>query len=523
MMGLPLLVILTTPACQVTPPQPKATPTPAAHSRDDPAARQGAQPGVSTDVAQRNANVLSTAGVAETQLRYEDAATTLMTFTFSARSDDPQNAAVVERIWTAVNQTQAHRIAALAAQNGSGDATAWWQLADALQRSFDLNAERAAISDWKRNHRDHPAARWPPPAFALIESGVVAPTRVALLLPLSGPLANAGQAVRDGFIAAFFHAGSPVTIRIYNTNDGAVVRLYEQASSDGAQLVIGPLDKSGVAEINAMPNRQVPVLALNYLPSGVAAGAGLFQFGLAIEDEAHAIARRIFDDGLRRVAIIESDLDWSTRAAEAFRWQFSALGGTVASVGVIEDVRAVTDVVGAALLVDASTQRMEALAKTIGSKPEFIARSRSDLDALVALTDPGQSRALKSAMAFHFAADVPIYATSQVVGAATSGALVELDGIRLTELPWRLQASTIRGEVEGSFASASSTLSPLYALGIDAFRLSDRAELLIPSSPGRLLGETGVLKVQSSGAISREPAWAIVKGGALVAIPSLAL
>ncbi len=88
------------------------------------------------------------------------------------------------------------------------------------------------------------------------------------------------------------------------------------------------------------------------------------------------------------------------------------------SVGVIEDVRAVTDVVGTALLVEASTDRMEALAKTIGTKPEFIPRSRSDLDALVALTDPGQSRALKSAMAFHFAGDVPIYATSQVTGGA---------------------------------------------------------------------------------------------------------
>ncbi len=125
---------------------------------------------------------------------------------------------------------------------------------------------------------------------------------MALLLPLSGSLANAGQAVRDGFVAAFFHAGSQTTIRIYDTNGNAVTRLYEKACSDGAQLVIGPLDKSGVAEINAVPNRPVPVLALNYLPPGVAATGGLFQFGLSIEDEARAIARRIYEDGLRRVA-----------------------------------------------------------------------------------------------------------------------------------------------------------------------------------------------------------------------------
>jgi outer membrane PBP1 activator LpoA protein len=517
MVSLRLLVILTIPACQVTPPKATSTPT---QTRDGQA--RAVQPGLPADIAQRNAAVLSAAERAEAELRYEDAATTLMTYTFSARYADPQNAAVVDRIWSDVNQTPAHRVAALAAQSGHDDATAWWQLADALQRSFDLNAERTAIANWKRSHPEHPASRWPPHAFALIESGVTAPSRVALLLPLSGPLQNAGQAVRDGFVAAFFHAESPVAIRIYDTNGAAVVGLYEQACSDGAQLVVGPLDKSGVTELNAAPNRQVPILALNYLPTGATASAGLFQFGLAIEDEAHAIARRIYDDGLRRVAIIESDLDWSIRAAEAFRSQFDVLGGTVVSVGIIEDIRAVTDVVGNTLLVEASTERMEALARTIGSKPEFIARGRTDLDALVALTDPAQSRALKSAMAFHFAADVPIYATSQVVGAAAPGTLGELDGIRLTELPWRVQASAIRSEVESSFANARSTLSPLYAFGVDAFRLSGRTELLIPDSPGRLLGETGVLKVQSTGAIAREPGWAIVKGGTLVAIPSLA-
>ena len=55
----------------------------------------------------------------------------------------------------------------------------------------------------------------------------------------------------------------------------------------------------------------VPVLALNYLPSGIKAGTGLFQFGLAIEDEARAIARRVYADGFPRVAIVESDVDWS--------------------------------------------------------------------------------------------------------------------------------------------------------------------------------------------------------------------
>ncbi len=410
----------------------------------------------------------------------------------------------------------------MAKQTQNASAAAWWQLADALQRSFDLDAERTAINDWRRNHRDHPASRWPPSTLTAIESGVSTPTQIALLLPLSGPLANAGQAIRDGFMAAFYHAASTARIRVYDTNGTSIGGLYEQAGTEGAQLVIGPLDKQSVVDINLLPYRRVPVLALNYLPQGVAAGAGLFQFGLAIEDEAHAIARRVYEDGFPRVAIVQSDLDWSGRAAESFRSQFVRLGGTVVTVGTIQDARAVTEVVGNTLLVGASTERMEALSKTLGSKPEFTARRRSDLDALVALTDPAQARALNSAMAFHFAADVPIYATSQATINASSNDLGELNGFRITELPWQVYPSPIRTEVESAFANSRTSLSPLYALGVDAFRLSDRADLLIPNSPGRLLGETGQLQVSGAGVVAREPAWALVQRGALVAMPTVA-
>jgi outer membrane PBP1 activator LpoA protein len=257
------------------------------------------------------------------------------------------------------------------------------------------------------------------------------------------------------------------------------------------------------------------------LPSGVQPGAGLYQFGLAIEDDARAVARRVYDDGLNRVAVVESDLDWSNRALDSFKSQFVDLGGTVVTVGTIRDARAVTEVVGGALLVAASNERMEALSKTLGTKPEFTARRRSDVDALIALTDPAQSRALNPAMAFHFASDVPIYATSQSAGATTTD-LGDLNGIRLTALPWQIYPSPIREETDAAFGAARSPLTSLYALGVDAFRLSDRADLLQPNAAGRLLGETGQLQIHAPGVVVRDPAWAIVQRGALVAMPTVA-
>jgi len=493
-------------------------------ARDYANARQTIALAVPTNAIDRNALALTQAELAESEQRFEDAAAALMTFSFSLRgADDAQFASVVERTWSDVNRTPAYRITALAtAPDQSGTTVAWWQLADAVQRSFDLDAERAAIAEWRRNHRDHPASRWPPRALTVIEDGSLAPpTHISLLLPLSGPLANAGQAVRDGFVAAYYHAGSKGVVRVYDTNGTPIGGLYEQAIDDGAQLVVGPLDKQSVVDLNLLPVRRVPVLAVNYLPTGVAPGEGLFQFGLAIEDDARAIARRVYADGLTRVAIVESDLDWSNRALDSFRSQFVDLGGTVVTVGTIRDARAVTEVVGGALLVAASNERMEALSKTIGTKPEFTARRRSDVDALIAFTDPAQSRALNPAMAFHFASDVPIYATSQSAGTATSD-LGDLNGIRMTALPWQIYASPIRDEADAAFGASRSPLNSLYALGVDAFRLSDRADLMMPNAAGGLLGETGRLQIHAPGIVVRDPAWAIIQRGALVAMPTVA-
>ena len=496
----------------------------AVDARDYAAATRAIALATPATTADRNALALTTADLAEGEQRYESAAMALMNYSYTIRgADDAQLAGVVERTWSDINRTPTYRISELAAAPDLGaNVAAWWQLADALQRSFDLDAERTVIVEWRRSHRDHPASRWPPRALTVIENGgVTPPTHIALLLPLSGPLANAGQALRDGFMAAFYHAGSTGEIRVYDTNGSPIAGLYEQAVGDGAQLIVGPLDKQSVVDINLLPARRVPVLAMNYLPNGVTPGAGLFQFGLAIEDDARAIARRVFDDGLGRVAVVESDLDWSNRALESFKAQFVELGGTVVTVGTIRDARAVTEVVGSALLVAASNERMEALSKVIGSKPEFTARRRLDVDALIALTDPAQSRALNPAMAFHFASDVPIYATAQSAGTSAAD-LGDLNGIRLTALPWQIYASPIRTEADAAFGASRSALASLYALGVDAYRLCNRADLLLPDAAGRVLGETGQLQIRAPGIVVRDPAWAVVQRGALVALPTVA-
>ena len=99
---------------------------------------------------------------------------------------------------------------------------AWWQLANAVERAFDTGEQRSALASWQREFADHPAARHPPAALARLSSGARGAEHIALLLPLSGQLASAGRAVRDGFISAFYRSGSTREISAYDTTDQSV-------------------------------------------------------------------------------------------------------------------------------------------------------------------------------------------------------------------------------------------------------------------------------------------------------------
>jgi hypothetical protein len=63
--------------------------------------------------------------------------------------------------------------------------------------------------------------------------------------------------------------------------------------------------------------------------------------------------------------------------------------------------------------VSDSQQRREQMAKLLDEELEFLPRERKDLEAIVAFIDGLQSKALVPALRFHFADELPVFATSQ--------------------------------------------------------------------------------------------------------------
>lgn len=384
----------------------------------------------------------------------------------------------------------------------------------------DFNAELTDVlqfqvwEEWRKSHAGHPAARFPPPGSP---PAAGRPRALALLIPLSGPLGGVGQAVRDGFSAALLHAeaatrlhagGSPATtVRLYDTGSMAPAVAYRRAVSEGAELVIGPLQKSAVAEVAAIPPA-VPMLALNHLddaPRSVA--ARIPQLALAPEDDASAIAAALAGDGVDRIVLFDTGASWSARAKT--RLLAERRGVEVVATGRLGSGD-LTPVVGDALAVTRSTQRHAEIASLLAIDDlQFTPRRRDDVDAVVALVGEQQLLFLKRALEFHFAAALPIYAPSAAVGAA----LRPINGVHVCGIPWRLHPDGLRAAAAPLPASRGPS-APWFAFGVDGFRLASQWQRLI-SRDAPIPGSTGTLRLGQDGRIDRELAWATVQGGRL--------
>lgn len=405
---------------------------------------------------------------------------------------------------------------------------AWQALHRLVVTSFSTARARRDVDTWLAAHPQHPAALSPPEAIRRLDAR--RPVRIGLLLPLSGPLARAGEVLRDGFVAAMLMGrpaamtsltGDGTDLFIYDSAAEPIPILYERVLADGVDLLVGPLDKESVTTLNGLrPN--IPALVLNYLDTDTVPSAGVMQIGLAIEDEAATIARRLGDDGVSSALVFHNYEDWSQRA----RRTLAESTGASLTVQPFTDMRTITEAVGTAMHVTASQARREQLAGVLGLDLEFLPRARQDVDAVVALIDNGEANALVPALRFHFADHLPVYASSQVTRRSRTRNLGELGGFHVSELPWFLEDDPVYAALRTPFALDTNPFASLVALGADAYRIAERAPVsrqpgpLIGSAPPPpaiiLLGSTGLLRMGPDGRVGRELAWGRIERSRIV-------
>ena len=456
-------------------------------------------------------------------------ATVLPLFAVIDRLDDSAGgdlSAYVAAAWRHLSRLPVPMLRRTARSAGSASAKLWMDLAVATNAALTSQAQAAIWRRFHAEHPDHVAARFPPPNVV----GVAVRRNVAVLLPLSGDLAQLAEAIRDGFLAAYLEAWGEErdrqTVRFYDTGALSAADAYRQAVLDGADIVVGPLEKSAVAELAALPPER-PVVALNNLddPEPSRDGNGLpsmLQLALAPEDDAAAIAAALTASDVQRVVVFANAAPWSTRAQRRFEKELVAQASAeadpleVVAVGALADNSEATTVVGDLLGVAASQARQAALVQMLGIELEFVPRHRDDVDAVVAFVDGRQLMALKPALDFHLAADLPadllLYAPSQAVRGVAWG---RLEGLRVCNIPWLLHGGPLRRET-AALATSRGPLASLFALGVDGFRVANQLERMTIHSQS-VAGSTGILTADGNGRIHRQLAWGRVSNGVLMA------
>jgi hypothetical protein len=404
----------------------------------------------------------------------------------------------------------------------------WLQLAAiAKDPSYTLAEHITAVNEWRLAHPTHPAGIELPGGLALLEEiAQQQPKHIALLLPLSGSLSNSGKAVREGFMAAYYQTlqrGYDVpTLSIIDTQAAGSLELaYGDALALEAEWVVGPLDKKLVNQLAKLEKLPLPTLALNYSDQTAVNEQpdDLYQFGLAAEDEARLIAERAYQLGHRRVLALAPDNAWGKRIYAAFEERWLNLGGDLAEQRFYKSKKDYNPEIKALLNVDDSQKRYKVIRRLMRESMEFEPRRRQDADWVFLIALPKQGRQIRPMFDFNFAGDLPVFSTSHIyAGKPNRKKDTDLNGIQFTDLPWLLESSDLKTEVEKNQKRAKGNYARLYAMGVDAFRLYPRLKQLSALPHSKIFGVTGDLTMDFEGKIHRKMPFALFKRGRPIAL-----
>jgi hypothetical protein len=436
------------------------------------------------------------------------------------------------RIWTSLSQLspQALEAAHLPPPSTLGG---WIELAAIGNSTLtDANTLAQAIALWRHRYPGHPAGENVVPMLMEDSRIAWAPARkVALLLPFDGQFANAANAVRDGFMAAWFadpDVNNRPTVMLRNSSSGDIRTIYSQAVEAGADFVVGPLERAAVTRLADSAGMPVPTLTLNHADEASEAKAnsakadtgkigptsGLFQFALSPESEARLVAEYAWFAGHANAAVLAPTGAWGDRVATAFVDAWQNLGGTVVEIqSYASDGTDMSTPVRKLLNIDESDARYRSLAQVLGGNVKKEAHRRQDVDFVFMAAFPLQARQLRPQLEFHRAQDLPVYSTSHIYsGNVDAQSDRDLDGVVFGDMPWVLDPATkggaLRHDVELLWPDSANAFVRLYAFGVDAYYLVKQVGKLRAQHYAEFAGVTGNLSLDEHNRINRRLMWA---------------
>jgi uncharacterized protein len=383
-------------------------------------------------------------------------------------------------VWEKLQHISSTRLAYMQSKEPDSVKSGWIELALISKRN-SVNTQQLArkLLAWRETHPSHPANPLLPDNETLNQlTHFPPPQRIAVLLPQEGTYASSGQSIREGFLNAYYKNLPNVhkqNIKFYDTSQSMTISdLYQQALSDGADVVIGPLVKENVQQLRGSGSFQSPILALNYtdthdgsLPSN------FYEFGLLPEDESGQIADRARHAGHAHAIVIAPQNGWGKRLVSAFSARWQSLGGSISDTYYYLPQANFT----------------QDIAHLLNENNKF--------DVVFLFSQPEAARTIVPLLRNNYAINIPIYATSATyAGKPDPKKDVSLNGAIICDIPWNMQ-------VPKHNTSDTIQSDRLYAVGQDAYLLSQAMQRLEQLPNFSIYGTTGALTLSTSHQIHR--------------------
>ena len=451
--------------------------------------------------------------------------------------DDTRRATNHSALWDALTRVDPRR-REQELPRATGTLAGWLRLA-AISDAHGASpaALERALAQWRKDFSGHPAnAEIVAAMLGAVRATVRRPTRIALLLPFDGDFAEAAEAIRDGFLAAWYadaaNAQRPAIV-VHDTSFEAVGVVYARAVEAGADFVVGPLRRGQVTSLACGDTSLVTTLALNEIEavrspeggSGRSCGRDLtvpelYHFTLGPEAEARQVAEKAWVEGFAQAIAFTTEGPWGARTHHAFADAWERLGGILVDHRALpQDTTEVGAATAAALGVLRSHERARDVSRIIARPVAHEPRRRQDVDFVFMAASPPGARQLMPQLAFHHGADLPVRATSIVwSGVPDPTNDRDLDGVVFADMPWLVAPGAsdrvLREQIDTALAGSGVMLPRLHAFGADAYRLAIGLRRLVGDRRASMDGHTGRLSVDDDHRISRRLAWARFVDGA---------
>jgi outer membrane PBP1 activator LpoA protein len=429
----------------------------------------------------------------------------------------------VWRLLAMLEDPELNRIATNTEPDSFDHALAGWASLFQELRAANLDPERVTrnFANWQTRYGNHPGTLWMRELSELRLRSPEEALRVAVLLPLSGPMQELGESVLEGILTQFYSlpalAASELMI-LDTAGDPQTARsAYEEAIATGADRVIGPLTRPEVDRI-VEQGIVVPTLLLNRpsLPMAPPFSA----LALAPEEDARVAATRALDAGDRNAIMLLPAGEFGDRVGTSFRRHFETGGGQiVAEYRLDPAAEDINERVGAALGVEESRQRIRRTQRVLRLDLEADPQIRPELQTILLAGGARDLRMLVPHLHYHRASHLRLLATSHAYeGFPQPTRDGDLGGIEFPDAPL-LHRNELVGVTNAQYIpeppeDLQSRWLRFAALGMDAMTATAMLSEMQTAIHLRVQGAAGTWSLRPyTGLWVREPVWMEFRDG----------